>query len=51
MLYANYTKNHMAAVLSLDAQKAFDQIEWPYLIKTLNRFGFGQKCKEWVKRL
>ena len=31
------TKNHM--ILSLDAEKAFDKIEHPFLIKTLQRVG------------
>lgn len=42
-------KNTQAAVLSLDAQKAFDQIKWPYMLKTLKQFGFGENLIEWVK--
>ena len=38
-----------ASVLSLDAQKAFDQIEWPFMLETLKRFGFGENFIEWVK--
>ena len=30
-------KNHM--ILSIDAEKAFDKIQYPFLIKTLNKVG------------
>jgi len=32
-------------LISLDAQHAFDQIEWPYMFATLKRFGFGKKIQ------
>uniref|UniRef100_A0A669DW20 Reverse transcriptase domain-containing protein n=1 Tax=Oreochromis niloticus TaxID=8128 RepID=A0A669DW20_ORENI len=39
------------AVISLDAQQAFDQVEWTYLFATLDKFGFGSKFLNMVKLL
>jgi hypothetical protein len=37
-----------SAALSLDAKKAFDQIEWKNLFYTMERFGFGPLFIRWV---
>ncbi len=48
-IYANLTKANEAAILSLDAQKAFDQVEWPCMFGSLQKFGFGEIFISWVK--
>ena len=38
-------------ILMLDQEKAFDQIEWSWLFKVLNKFSFGEKFIKWVKMM
>lgn len=50
IIYAK-TEHPDTAVLSLDAEKAFDLVEHPYLHKILARFGFGHNFCNWIKVL
>jgi len=35
--------------LVIDFRKAFDTVEWDFLIDSLNKFNFGPDFKNWVK--
>ena len=43
-------KNKIPGYITLlDFQKAFDSIEWPFLIKSLKHFNFGPDFISWIK--
>ena len=48
--YAHITQQE-SYIIQIDYEKAFDSIEWNFLIDTLKAFNFGEKFIDWVKIL
>ena len=42
-------KDIEAYIVQIDFEKAFHSIEWPFLIKTLEKFNFGEKFVKWIR--
>ncbi len=51
ILYSSQTNRSDLVMLSFDAEKAFDQVEWPYLFTLLQKFHVGEKFITWLKIL
>ena len=47
----DYTKsqNIPGIILFIDFEKAFDSLDWDFMIKSLDAFGFGPSLKRWVE--
>ena len=43
--------NLPVALLSLDQEKAFDRVDWPFLFATLAKMGSGDNFIRWVRLL
>jgi hypothetical protein len=45
------SKKKSALFLKLDIQKAFDSVNWGYLLEVLHAMGFGPRWREWISIL
>lgn len=46
-----HCKRKEVCLLSIDAEKAFDRVDWNYLFATISSYGFGNKFLQWIKCL
>ncbi|OAY83008.1 LINE-1 retrotransposable element ORF2 protein [Ananas comosus] len=51
LIHHLHSSKHKAALLKIDFERAFDQINWDFLFQLLSARGFGTKWIDWIKGL
>ena len=49
--HINTTKNQNHMIISIDAEKAFDKIQQPFMLKTLNKLGIDGTYLKIIKAI
>lgn len=49
VLHESRRKKTQRVVLKLDFEKAYDKVDWCYLMKCLKRKGFSERWQKWIK--
>ena len=49
--HINRTKNKNHRIISIDAEKAFDKIQQPFMLKTLNKLSIGGTYLKVIKAI
>lgn len=50
-MYHSKALEENLVIISLDAEKAFDRVEWHYLFTILEKFDVGDNFINWIKIL
>jgi hypothetical protein len=51
VLHKVHTDKQQGFVLKLDYEKAYDKVNWVFLLEILEKRGFGKRWIEWIKRI
>ena len=51
LIHYSSLQQESTIIVTLDAEKAFDRVNWNFLFTTLQKFGFGESFINWIKIL